>query len=201
MEDIKKVMNLCLGEDYESSDITERRLFINGEIDSEIIDTIVYHILRYNREDLNKPIENRLPIKLYITTNGGSVVDGYALIDAIMTSKTPVYTINQAYNYSMGFLIFIAGNKRFAMPNSTFLMHDGSSFAWDSTAKMKDRVDFEANQVEIHTKNYIISRTKIDQKLYDEKYRMEWYFYPEEAKDYGVCDYIIGKDCDIDEII
>lgn len=66
---------------------------------------------------------------------------------------------------------------------------------------MKDRVDFEAGQVEVHTKNYIIGQTKIDEKLYDEKYRVEWYFYPEEAKSFGVCDYIVGKDCTIDEII
>lgn len=26
-------------------------------------------------------------------------------------------------------------------------------------------------------------------------------FYPEEAKSVGVCDYIVGKDCTIDEII
>ena len=201
MKDIKTSMMLYQGEQFEADDLENRRLFINDIIDSDVIDTIVYHILRYNREDKDIPVENRKPILLYVNTNGGSVPDGYALIDAVMTSKTPVYTINQGYCYSMGFLIFISCKKRFAMPNSTFLMHDGSSFAWDSTAKMKDRVDFEAGQVEVHTKNYIIGQTKIDEKLYDEKYRVEWYFYPEEAKSVGVCDCIVGKDCTIDEII
>lgn len=201
MKDIKTSMMLYQGEQYETDDLENRRLFINDVIDSDVIDTIVYHILRYNREDKDIPVESRKPILLYVNTNGGSVPDGYALIDAVMTSKTPVYTINQGYCYSMGFLIFISVKKRFAMPNSTFLMHDGSSFAWDSTAKMKDRVDFEAGQVEMHTKNYIIGQTKIDEKLYDEKYRVEWYFYPEEAKSVGVCDCIVGKDCTIDEII
>lgn len=201
MEDIKKNITLYQGDQYNMEDLEERRLYINYVIDSDVVDEIVYHILRYNRLDKDIPIEKRKPILLYVNTNGGSVPDGYALIDAVMTSKTPVYTINQGYCYSMGFLIFISGKKRFAMPNSTFLMHDGSSFAWDSTAKMKDRVDFEAGQVEVHTKNYIIGQTKIDEKLYDEKYRVEWYFYPEEAKSFGVCDYIVGKDCTIDEII
>ena len=137
MKDIKTSMMLYQGEQYETDDLENRRLFINDVIDSDVIDTIVYHILRYNREDKDIPVESRKPILLYVNTNGGSVPDGYALFDAIMTSKTPVYTINQGYCYSMGFLIFISGKKRFAMPNSTFLMHDGSSFAWDSTAKMK----------------------------------------------------------------
>lgn len=201
MEEIKSVINLSYSEKYEIQDLTERRLFINGEIDDMIVDTIVYHILRYNRDDKGKPVEERKPILLYINTNGGSVVDGYALIDAIQQSTTPVYTINQGYNYSMGFLIFIAGDKRFAMPNSTFLMHDGSSFAYDSLAKMKDRVVFEGDQMAEHMKQLILDKTKIDEKTYEEKYRVEWYFYADEAKKYGVCDYIVGVDCTLDEII
>lgn len=51
------------------------------------------------------------------------------------------------------------------------------------------------------TKEYIISRTSIDDSLYNEKYRVEWYMLPEEAKLHGICDYIVGKDCKLDEII
>lgn len=101
MKDIKTSMMLYQGEQYETDDLENRRLFINDVIDSAVIDTIVYHILRYNREDKDIPVESRKPILLYVNTNGGSVPDGYALIDAVMTSKTPVYTINQGYCYSM----------------------------------------------------------------------------------------------------
>ena len=94
MKDIKTSMMLYQGEQFEADDLENRRLFINDIIDSDVIDTIVYHILRYNREDKDIPVENRKPILLYVNTNGGSVPDGYALIDAVMTSKTPVYTIN-----------------------------------------------------------------------------------------------------------
>ena len=93
---------------------------------------------------------------------------------------------------SMGFLIFLAGHKRYSLQRSEFLMHDGSTYGWDSTAKMKDRMDFETGQVEKMTKEYIMSRTNIDSDLYDAKYRVEWYFLPEEAKCHGVVDYIIG---------
>lgn len=101
----------------------------------------------------------------------------------------------------MGFLIFIAGNKRYTMPHAEFLMHDGSNFAMGSTAKMKDRMDFELGELEEMTRNYIIGRTTITEDVYKENYRKEWYFLPEIAKKYGVADYIIGTDCDIDEII
>lgn len=199
--EIKEVYNYDWTDRFEIEDIEERRLYINDNIDSEVVDSIVYHIMRYNRQDKGIDVENRKPIILYLNSNGGSVPDGYAVIDAIINSITPVYTVNQGYCYSMGFLIFLAGHKRYCMPSATFLMHDGSTMAWDSTAKAKDRMDFETRQVEEYTKRYIMSRTAIDEKLYDEKYRVEWYFYPAEAKQNGVLDYIVGVDCTIDEIV
>ena len=88
------------------------------------------------------------------------------------------------------------------MQNSTFLMHDGQSGAmFETTSKLRDRVEFETGQLEQHTKEYVLSRTSIDEKFYDEKYRVEWYMFPSEAKKYSICDYIVGEDCTIDEII
>lgn len=201
MKNVKSVVQMSYTDEFEVNDLKERRLFINDEIDSCIIDSIVYHILRYNKEDKGLAIKDRKPIYLFLNSNGGSVVDGYGVIDVMTTSKTPIYTINQASCFSMGFLIFLAGQKRYAMPRSEFLMHDGSTYSWDSMAKAKDRMEFEAVQLEQVTKQYILNRTKIDEKLYDEKYRVEWYMLPEEAKRLGICTDIIGIDCDIDDIV
>lgn len=197
----KDICNLTYLEKYEVEDLEERRLFINSGIDENIIDSMVYHILRYNRLDKGLRPEERKPIYLFINSPGGSVCDGYGLIDAIQSSITPVYTINQALCASMGFLIFLAGHKRYSMKRSEFLMHDGSTAGWDSTAKMKDRMDFETKQLEQMTKEYIMSRTNIDNDLYDAKYRVEWYMLPDEAKQHGILDYIVGVDCTIDEIL
>lgn len=188
-------------DELEITEINSRRLYINGIIDQDIIETIVFHILKYNREDKGINVEDRKPILLYINSPGGSVIDGYGLIDAITCSKTPVYTINQALCASMGFLIFLAGEKRFTFPRSEFLMHDGATGGFDSTSKMKDRMDFEIGQIEPMTKNYIMSRTNISEELYDNKYRVEWYMLPKEAKEHGVVTHIVGEDCDIDEVI
>ena len=118
----KEVVSLTPYDELEFEEIRNRRLYINSIIDEEIISSIVFHILKYNREDKGVPIESRKPIILYINSPGGSVIDGYGLIDAILCSKTPVYTVNQALCASMGFLIFLAGQKRFSMPRSEFLL-------------------------------------------------------------------------------
>lgn len=200
MKDVKTVMNIGYFEEYEMSDLDERRLFINGAIDDEIIDTIVYHILRYNREDKGIPINDRLPIKIYINSTGGDVYSGYGLISAITSSVTPIYTINQGTCASMAFLIFIASNKRYSMENSMFLMHEGFTGGFDNTSKMRDRMAFETEQLEKHTRDFVLEHTSIKEDFYKEKYRIEWYMLPEEARRYGICDYIVGKDCTIDEI-
>ena len=199
--EIKEIYNYTYDDKFTIEDIEERRLYINSGIDEEVINQIVYHILRFNRLDKGLSIQEREPIILYINSPGGSVCDGYGLIDCIQSSITPIYTVNQALVASMGFLIFLAGHKRFSMMRSEFLMHDGSTAGWDSTAKMKDRMDFETNQLEKMTKDYIMSRTNISSNLYDEKYRVEWYMLPSEAKKHGIVDYIVGKDCTIQEII
>ncbi len=197
----KKTMSIDYTDVFDMEAIDRRHLYINSFIEEGVIDSTAYHIMRFNTQDKDIPVEKRKPIILYINSPGGSVSDGYGVIDAIITSKTPVYTVNQAACFSMGFLIFLAGHKRFAMPHSEFLMHDGSTAAWDSTAKMKDRMEFETQQLEKMTRDYIISRTKISEELYEQKYRVEWYFLPKKAKEIGVVDYIIGEDCDIDSVI
>lgn len=195
------IYNYTYDDAYDEESVETRRMYLNSDVDESIITDLVFHILRYNRIDKGVPREERKPIVLYINSPGGSVSAGYGLIDAIMASETPVYTVNLAMCASMGFLIYIAGEKRYSFPHSEFLMHDGSTMGFDSTAKMKDRMEFETIQLEKMTKEYIMSRTKINEQLYNEKYRCEWYFLPNEGKEIGAVDFIIGKDCFIDEIL
>ncbi len=181
-------------------DMQQRKIWLHDEIDIETVSGAIHNIYQYNREDADLPVEGRKPILLYIASNGGSVDAGFALIDAIQTSKTPVYTINTGYWYSMGFLIGLSGKKRFAMPNATFLMHDGSNFIWTSGSKAQDQADFN-RRVEARVKQYILDHSTLTSKEYDKKQRVEWYLFADEAKEKGFIDQIIGVDCDIDTVV
>lgn len=87
------------------------------------------------------------------------------------------------------------------MPHAEFLMHDGSTGYFGTSAKVADRVTFEKDKLKAMNKQYAVSKTQISAQLYDEKCRIEWYFLPAAAKEVSVVDYIIGQDCDMDEII
>ena len=197
----KEVFNFCWMDQFNMEDLNERRLYLNSEVDEQCIGDLAYHILRYNRIDKGLSVEERKTIILYINSPGGSVSDGYGLIDAIITSKTPVYTVNQGMCMSMGFLIAIAGHKRFAMPHSEYLMHEGYTGVIDNMSKAKDRIDFEAGELEAATRKFVLEHTNITEELYEKKYRCEFYFLPDTAKELGVADAIVGVDCDIDEIV
>ena len=198
---MEKQLNLTYDDVLIMEDIEQRKLYLNTCIDETAITHLAYYILRYNAMDKDIPIDKRKPITLYINSVGGSVSDGWGLIDAIITSKTPVYTVNLALCASMAFLVYIAGHKRFSMPHAEFLMHDGMSGVIDSTAKARDRMDFETNQLEVMTKEFVLKYTKISDDVYEKQYRREWWFLPEEGQEIGAVDKIIGKDCDIDQII
>ena len=181
-------------------DLKQRKLFLNSDIVQLTVSDIVRHIMQINKEDKDLPTEKRQPIILYITSNGGEIDSGFELIDVIQSSKTPVYTVNLGYQYSMGLLIGLAGHKRFSTKNARFLMHDGSGLVYNSIAKAQDQMTFQAKAIE-RIKQYILSRSNLTEEEYNSKYRIEWYMFAEEAKEKGFVDYIIGEDCDLDEVI
>ena len=194
------VENGLIDEMFYLRDLKQRKLFLNADIDQFTVADAVKHIMQFNKEDVGIEVEKRAPIILYVTSNGGAVDAGFELIDIIQNSKTPVYTVNLGYQYSMGFLIGLAGHKRFATKNAKFLMHDGSNFVYGSGTKVQDQMEFQ-RRVESRVKDYILSRSRLTSEEYDNKLRVEWYLFADEAKEKGFTDYIIGVDCEIDDMI
>lgn len=192
--------NGMLDEMFRLRDLKDRALYFNEEIQQASVNEAVRHILYWNKEDIGKPDSERQPIRIYLVSNGGEVDSGFELIDAIRLSQTPVYTINLGYQYSMGFLIGLAGHKRYALPNSKFLLHDGTLFLYDSGTKARDRMRFQ-DAVETRIRDYIISMTKITADIYDDHLAKEWYMFADEAKANGCVDFVVGEDCSIEDIL
>lgn len=181
-------------------DLKQRKLYLNDTIDQITVDDIVSHIIQYNRQDKGVDPKDRQTIMLYLSSNGGEVDAGFQLIDVILASKTPVYTINLGYQYSMGFLIGLAGHKRFATPNAKFLMHDGTNFVYNSGTKVQDQMAFQ-RRVEERIRRFVIDHSHVTPEEYDSKLRVEWYLFADEAKEKGFVDQIIGVDCPFDDIV
>ena len=108
----------------------ERKLYLKELVDEKSVMPLIEAIHRINDDDAEKEKEyngwEREPIKLYIYTYGGVCYAGFALIDAIRASKTPVYTIVLGTAMSMGIFIFNAGHKRLIGEHATLMYHDVS---------------------------------------------------------------------------
>ena len=180
--------------------LKDRKIIINNEIDQDLIETAVLQIMKFNKEDKDIPVEKRKPIFIYVNSLGGEVPNGFCLIDAIETSKTPVYGVVFGYAYSMGALILLATHKRFAFKNSTVLIHDGTQGAITTGSKFKDIAKFY-DEMDTRIKDFVLKNTDIDSDFYDAKYQSEFYFYSDKGKELGVIDHIIGVDVDLDEIL
>ena len=200
-KDSSIMLNLDYTELPEITDIIERKVWLINEIDEYAISNVAYSILKYNSQDKGVAIEKRKPIYIYLSSLGGQTNAGLALVSAIQTSKTPVYTIVLGNAESMALIVAIVGHKRYCMPNAIYLLHDGVAGGLDSTAKARDIITFITGEQEDRIKEIILSHTSLTKKQYDDKYRKEWYFFPDIAKKYGFVDYIIGEDCELEEII
>lgn len=178
------------GEIVECNSFWERHLIL-GDIDQDVGDAIENMIRFWNRVDdeNNTPIKNRVPIKIYIDSNGGDLCATFTMIDAIRLSKTPVWTINIGAAYSGGFFTFIAGHKRFAYPHSTFLYHEGSTAQISDAGKFQNFAVFYKQQLK-KLKDITLEYTNISEELYEDKRRDDWWFDVHEAVELGVVDEI-----------
>ncbi|MGE7762459.1 ClpP family protease [Peribacillus sp. NPDC097895] len=164
--------------------LKERKIYFNYDVDTTIVNKIVYWIQEWNREDeeLNIPIDKRKTIQIYITSDGGDVVAGFSAIDAIKSSKTKVETIGVGSCVSMGALLLISGHYRKAYPNTIILIHDGSMSVQSTSKKAKNTMNFY-DRLDNRIKDFIVENTNISEELYNEKGDEEWYMF---ANDEGL---------------
>lgn len=171
--------------------LKNRELMLNGDITDYFVE-FYYPILKWNRDDIlnDIPKEQCKPIKIYINSDGGVVSAVLTIIDLISMSRTPVITIGLGKCLSSGGLLLMAGHKRYILPNTNVLIHDGSSGAVGDVGKLIDNLEF-TKASELRIKNYILSHTKIKEDRLDANYRKDWWIFAEEAIEYGIADEII----------
>ena len=118
--------------DIGASLLTDRNLFLYGEINSNTCLRMQEQLLFLNGEDESKEIT------MYINGPGGVISDGLGLIDIIKSIKAPVNTVCVGLAASMSALIFINGDKRYMLPNSQLMLHQplGGAFGQASDIEL-----------------------------------------------------------------
>lgn len=167
----------------------ERIIWLDDEVNEFTLD-MAKKIIDWNREDKGKKISKRKPIKIFFFSPGGALDVNNTLIDVISLSQTPIWGINMGRCCSAAAYIYLSCHKRFMLPKSYFLYHQGSgSFSGTYGEVCAQMADYQASIAELMT--FMLEHTKYTEEELSEKIVGEWYIYPDEAIEKGICDEII----------
>ena len=125
----------------------QRIIVLGQEVDDAIANKLCAELLLLSAED------PRRDIALYINSPGGSVSAGLAIYDTMRLIPNDVATLSMGLAASMGQFLLSAGTpgKRFALPHSRILMHQGSAGIGGTAID----IEIQAENLE-HTKNVMM---------------------------------------------
>jgi ATP-dependent Clp protease protease subunit len=131
-------------------------------------------------------------IYIYVNSPGGVVSAGLAIYDTMRLIPNDVATLSMGLAASMGQFLLSAGTpgKRFALPHSRILMHQGSAGIGGTAID----IEIQAENLE-HTKTVILGliaeHTGQSVETIERDSRRDRWFTAEEARDYGFVDQVL----------
>lgn len=171
-------------------DEEHRTIWLLNEVGTNCYD-FMSAIMRYNREDEGKPIDQREPIKIIIDNNGGDLDIARSFCSMIDLSETPVYTYGMGTVASAASLIFACGHKRYAMKNTVFILHNGScdnvSGTFNQLISMFENYQREVG--EMH--KFYAEHTDYSEEELADRLENDWYITVDEAIEHKLVDEVI----------
>ena len=165
--------------------LEDRIIFLSGEIDDNVANSIVAQLIYLEGKDPTKDIS------VYINSPGGSVTAGMAIFDTMNYIKCDVSTICVGLAASMGAFLLAAGTKgkRYALPNSEIMIHQPLGGA-----------SGQASDIAIHAEQILKTKAKLNKILSENAGKpleqvekdtdRDNFMSAEEAKTYGLVDKI-----------
>ena len=166
--------------------LKDRIIFLGEEVNDVSASIIVAQLLFLQAEDPGKDIQ------LYINSPGGSVTAGMAIYDTMQYIKCNVSTICLGMAASMGAFLLAGGTKgkRFALPNSTIMIHQPSGGAQGQATEIQIVADHIAKTK--RTLNEILAaNTGQPLEVVEKDTDRDNYMSAEEALAYGLIDGVV----------
>ena len=170
--------------------LSARKIFLEGDIDAEMACEFVKKIMYLTAEDPKKTID------VFINSNGGEILSGLTIYDAIVGSIAPIRMFCIGKAYSMGAVLFACGSHgRFMLPHSELMIHE---------PLLSDRVGGNSSSIKSISDSLLETKKKMNQilarhtgkteKEVEKATAYDHYFSPEESIAFGLCDEIVEFD-------
>lgn len=172
--------------------LRNRIIFLGTQVDDDIANSLCAQLLLLTAEDSEKDIY------FYINSPGGSVSAGLAIYDTMMYVPNDIVTVGMGMAASMGQFLLTAGSpgKRFALPNTEILLHQGSAGIGGSAADIRIQAErllrSKKRMAELTAQHTGQTLDKIEK----DSDRDTW-FSSAEAKEYGLIDDIMTHANDV----
>lgn len=130
--------------------LKDRIIMLSGEVNDQMANSIISQLLFLDAQDSEKDIS------IYINSPGGVITSGLAILDTMNFIKADVQTIATGMAASMASVLLAGGTKgkRFALPNSTVLIHQPLGGAQG-----------QATEIEIAAEEILKTRKKNEQNF------------------------------------
>ena len=168
--------------------LKERIVFLVGPVNDGTANLIVAQMLFLESENPDKDIH------FYINSPGGSVSAGMAIFDTMQFVKPDVSTLCVGMAASMGAFLLAAGakGKRFALPNSTVMIHQPSG---GFQGQVSD-IERHAQYVIDLKKRFVRLMSEFTGRSEDQVERdhdRDKFLWAEDAREYGIVDKVLQK--------
>ena len=80
-------------------------------------------------------------VKVFLNSRGGSVVDGIAIFNALVSHSADITTVNMGSAMSIAALILQAGDKRLSFGNAITMVHDSSTGMYGNAKEHRKTAD------------------------------------------------------------
>lgn len=169
-----------------------RTLLLNGPVGEEMAQEAVTQALVLDAESHD-------PIRVIVTSPGGSVDFGFAIYDILRYVESEVICIGAGFVASMGVPIMLAAQpkNRYALPNTRFMMHQPSMSG----------VAGQAKDIRITAQEILKTRERINKLIAEETGKSmeriqndsdrDYWMSAEEAMEYGLVSKIIRSATDL----
>jgi len=168
--------------------LKERVVFLVGTVNDGAANLIVAQMLFLESENPDKDIH------FYINSPGGSVSAGMAIFDTMQFIKPDISTLCVGMAASMGAFLLAAGTKgkRFALPNSTVMIHQPSGGFQGQVSDIERHAQFAIDL----KKRYIRLMAQFTGRSPEQVERdhdRDNFLWADAAKEYGIVDEVLQK--------
>ena len=169
---------------------SDRKIFLEGEIDSGMACEFAKKVMLLNQEDSSSPID------VLINSPGGEINAGLLMYDVLQSRRAPIRLFCVGKAYSMAAVLFACGSHgRYMLPHAELMLHEpllGSQVRGNSSS-IKSISD---SLLETKRKLNGLLAKHIGKTVeeVEEATGYDHYFSAEESMGFGLCDGIVGFD-------